>query len=535
MNETNLKSRITGLISQMRYHVVALMLAGILAVAGTGLAGRYGMAWDEYDMRELGYKDYNYVTKGGEHKPNGFYGSIIELPLVLIELKLGITDYQAIFTMRHLVCHFLFILGGLAVYMTLSGLFGKRRYGLLGMLFYFTFPTIYGHSFFNSKDIPFLSILAITLYTYWRLIAQRNWLWFVAAGAMTGLLVNSRIIGVIAFPSLGLALLAGVLMMPERFRWKALLPRYIVLCVTAALSLYITWPMLWEHPIASFTEILTKSSNYSLVGSENLLQGSWYNANKLPASYLPLWMLVTVPVVVQLFFVAGLVAAIRNRMKRTESAQQADEGVFFVLALLLFVFPMTMEIVLRSPIFDGWRHMSFMYLPVMLIAVFGVRVLLLQNSRMISIALVALLAYHSFSTFAFMLKHPVLQHLYFNEYVSRKPEHIRKNYDFDYWGSSYRGCLEFILNDSKADTVRILAANSPGRFNQFMLTRPQRDRIKFVDSLGDAEYFMSNYRWNPQDYPLKQQVFRQEVLNSTVSAVWKVQPAEKGLKIRVDK
>lgn len=34
MNATNIKSRITGLISQMRYHSVALLLAATLAVAG---------------------------------------------------------------------------------------------------------------------------------------------------------------------------------------------------------------------------------------------------------------------------------------------------------------------------------------------------------------------------------------------------------------------------------------------------------------------------------------------------------------------
>jgi hypothetical protein len=56
-----------------------------------------------------------------------------------------------------------------------------------------------------------------------------------------------------------------------------------------------------------------------------------------------------------------------------------------------------------------------------------------------------------------------------------------------------------------------------------------------VDSAEDGDYFISNYRWHPKEYPFKKMVFSRKVNGSTVIAVWKIQPDEKYIKLWIDK
>ena len=68
----------------------------------------YGIAWDESAQRNIGTLCYNYVFNG-DNEFLGFtdrqYGTGFELPLVIIEKLLKITDFRDVYLMRHWVTH----------------------------------------------------------------------------------------------------------------------------------------------------------------------------------------------------------------------------------------------------------------------------------------------------------------------------------------------------------------------------------------------------------------------------------------------
>ena len=57
-----------------------------------------------------------------------------------------------------------------------------------------------------------------------------------------------------------------------------------------------------------------------------------------------------------------------------------------------------------------------------------------------------------------------------------------------------------------------------------ILKKDDRERIVFVNKIKDADYFISNYHCNPNDFdfPDSTKVFNIKVLNSDIISVWKL-------------
>ena len=93
-------------------------------------------------------------------------------------------------------------------------------------------------------------------------------------------------------------------------------------------------------------------------------------------------------------------------------------------------------------------------------------------------------------------------HVYFNQFVSlHSGEYIRKNYEMDFWAVSYNKSLEYILEKDKRSEIKIFSDYNLAGANVLMLVEDQKKHFAFVDSLHKADYFVSNYRGHPQDFP----------------------------------
>ena len=125
----------------------------------------------------------------------------VEAPLVAAERLLGLEDSRAIYLSRHLAAHLLFLAAGFFAWLLVYRLFGNRIIALLAMLLFLLHPRIYAHSFFNTKDLPFLSMFMIALYLAHRAF-RRDSVWaFALCGAGAALLMNIRIMGVMLVPA----------------------------------------------------------------------------------------------------------------------------------------------------------------------------------------------------------------------------------------------------------------------------------------------------------------------------------------------
>jgi hypothetical protein len=128
------------------------------------------------------------------------------------------------------------------------------------------------------------------------------------------------------------------------------------------------------------------------------------------------------------------------------------------------------------------------------------------------------------STATLMIRNHPFEDIYFNALLPTNEQYLRKSFELDYWGTSYKQALEYIVSNDTSGKITINVANWPGNVNRMILKEKDRNRIRFVDEVQEASYFISNYRFHPEDYnyPPEQKIFAIKVMNSDICSVWKL-------------
>ena len=161
-----------------------------------------------------------------------------------------------------------------------------------------------------------------------------------------------------------------------------------------------------------------------------------------------------------------------------------------------FIGPVAVIILLQSVVYDDWRHVYFIYPAFVMIALYALDKIFTSRYRYAGVLIVVL---QLILLLVSMVRiHPFHQ-VYFNELVSHKEEYLRKNFDYDYWGSSYKQALSYIMQTDRRDTVKIATPWEPIFLNINFLEEQDRVRIQSVGE-GDADYFLTNFRYHPQDF-----------------------------------
>jgi hypothetical protein len=184
-----------------------------------------------------------------------------------------------------------------------------------------------------------------------------------------GWLIAIRVLGVLmpAFTLAGLLFYwwrAGV----DSARRKRLLLYFTAYAVLLTAFTVLFWPTLWRSPWASFRNALQVMSQYPWP-QRVLYGGRLVPATELPWHYAPVWIAITTPVVYLVGFGLGIVAVLIRVFRRERPRQGGD--FFPALILLWFASPVVAVIVLRSVLYDGWRHLYFVYPALLLISVEG--------------------------------------------------------------------------------------------------------------------------------------------------------------------
>ena len=500
----------------------ALIICALFLLAGFVALDDYGVAWDEGTQRNIAIVNLDYIR--GDNAEllthwDRFYGVAFELPLLLVERALGLTDSRDIHLFRHISTHLFFIVGGFFGYRLAYQLSGNRLIAIFALLLYLLHPRLYAHSFFNSKDIPFFSMFIIALYLVERAFRRDTVGAFILGGVAVGLLTNLRIMGIIQVPA--------VLAMRGFDLWFAaggIERRRIMLTgggfiLAAGIAVYAAWPYLWSDPAGHFVEALLRFSHYPNQMSQ-LFRGQWITEN-VPPDYIPAWFAMTTPPPVLLLGLVGAMALVYRGIARPRSIFGNSRRRFGLLLLACFILPVFGVILLESNLYTGWRHLYFIYAPGGLLAALGLGWLLRAlPSGYWRAGVVGLAGVGAGLTGLQMMQLHPYQQVYFNFLVDREtPEYLGSQYDLDYWGlSPYEG-FQYLLAAYPERTIKVDRRLVGDRE---ILSAADRERIK-VTSPDDAEFRIDYQRKAAFDGSLRplpeSALYTRRIYNSTVLVV----------------
>lgn len=473
----------------------------LFALIGICTASAYGMTWDELYQRTMGEVLYNYVFKNDGYylvSPDRDHGPLFEFILVVIEKAGNITTPRSLYIMRHTVTHLFFLISVVYFYKLIFLLYNKKALAIVGFLFLVMTPTIYGHSFFNSKDVPFLCFFIIGFYQFALAFRDKKWHQFILLGLYSCFLINIRVMGVlfVVFVLFFLLLDLYSLRKEKGSVKKHLLLLALFLIATLCFTTLV-WPLLWHNPLQNFLYVFKSLSKFGW-GGTMLFNGNMISADNLTWAYIPVWFCINTPLIYLLFGFCGILLFMIQQLKalRYFNLQAMDKNN--ALYLLSFFTPVLAIILLNSVVFDSWRHLFYIYPAFLLLAVYFMNFLMERGYQWVVYSLYGIsILMVSF----FMIANFPFSHVYFNELVSlHKGEYLKQHYEMDYWGVSYNKSLEYIVSVDNRDTIPVFAQNSPGMDNANMLPDAQRKRLLFVDAIEKADYFVTNYRGHPNGY-----------------------------------
>ncbi|MBN2502336.1 MAG: DUF2029 domain-containing protein [Anaerolineales bacterium] len=246
------------------------------------------------------------------------------------------------------------------------------------------------------------------------------------AGILVGLSTSIRVLG----PAAG-ALVALYFFMKRKGKALAPLTAYVLI---AALTTYLTWPILWGAPVRRFIEAAFFMADFPWNGNV-LFEGVVYEAEKLPLWYFPklLWLKFTW-LVMPLFVLGtvwGVIWAIKRRMDRT---------MLLVLGLW-FWGPFAMFLITQPTIYDNFRQFFFILPPLFLFG--GVFLeFLFEKLKPVWMRVVLLVLLIVPGIVGNIRLHPY-EYVYFNWMAGGMSGAFRQ-YELDYWATSFNEAVEYL-------------------------------------------------------------------------------------------
>ncbi len=472
---------------RLRRHWALLAMCAAFLCVGAFALDDYGVGKDEGNQRAIGIAALDYLGGDGErafeplvsrfNAHDRFYGAAFEAPLVLAERILGLEDSRDIHLSRHFLTHLFFLAGGVFCYLLVLRMFGSRALALGAMALFLLHPRIYAHSFFNSKDAPFLAMFMIALYLTHRAFRRDTLAAFLLCGAGIGLLVNLRVMGIILFAAV-LALRAlDLLVAGSADGRKRVLRTGVGFALAAILTYYASLPALWTDPAGQFVEVLRVLGSHPTV-AWNLFRGEWlYAPNGPPFEYVPVWVGITTPPATLLLALVGAVALAWHGIRRPRDILRDGSTRFGLLLIALLVATAVAVVALENNLYNGWRQLYFLYAPLLLLAAFGLRELVrVRRGRWVKAGAYALAGAAIAVTVVSVVRIHPHEDSSFNLLADRStPERLASRYDLDYWGLSSREVLAAIV--AERPSGRLLVASPQALFQRGLFPPDERGRI----------------------------------------------------------
>ncbi|WP_026464086.1 glycosyltransferase family 39 protein [Adhaeribacter aquaticus] len=446
------------------------------------------------------------------------YSPHFQLTCLLFKEIFSVKGTRDTFLLSHLINFLVFYIGVVLFYKILKEKFYDWKICLFGTALLVLSPRIFADSFYNSKDIVFLTASLLCCYTFIIYFKNRKFKYLVYHAFTSALAIDIRIMALL-FPFLTFVFIFLEKIQNKRnFSIRQAVLASTSYCLLLTFFVWLLWPYLWESPLNNFLAIFNKLNRNGMIGHV-LFNGQILTFNNLPWYYIPEWILISTPVIYTCFFILGNFILIKQIFLNKVCNQD-------ILAFSLFYIPIIAVIWINAILYDGWRHLYFIY-PFFLIIVVkgGVNTYeyLKNNMGYLGKKLIpffwGIFAINMGMVLKFMIESHPYQNVYFNELINKN--NIQQKFELDYWGLSHRQALEFLLKRETNAIVNFNASSGAGGLNLEILNKDQRKRLKHVP-LKEATYFLTDYRGHPEPYLYQVEVYTINVDGFKIMSVFKL-------------
>lgn len=295
----------------------------------------------------------------------------------------------------HAYTYALFFLGVIYMYRLLWELFRNRKTALLGTFMLFLTPRIFADGLYNNKDTVLMSLIIVMLFYGIRFIKYRDFLNACLLGICAGFCSNLKISGIYVF-----ALIGGFYLLKLSIDKKWSMRTFLV-GLTAAIIGFLCYlvltPAIWGQGFQLREFLLwnlTNSTEFSRMDGRVLFDGIWYvhSENPLPWYYLPKLIALTIPVYLSVL----LWCSIGIWIYKGRKLQWNSADGFYPLFVLIPGIPVLVAMLCSPNLYNGWRHMYFIYGPMVVLATYAVEYLIRGKqshvSQIVTAILIALIA-----------------------------------------------------------------------------------------------------------------------------------------------
>jgi hypothetical protein len=443
-----------------------LLLSGVLLVALLGLMLAtfldYGMTADEPVQNRYGRRLVRWYASLGadrsavEQHDTFYYGGLFELAAQATRRVSPLGVYET----RHLVNVLFGFVGFVAVLVVGRRLAGPLG-GVLSVVFLALTPVYYGHAFNNPKDIPFAALFALGTAAILRAadrlpgIGARE---VLAVGLAIGLAAGVRVAGLVLIPA------AAVLWALVLWLRVGRLPRAGELVrpglalagvlATAWAVMVVFWPWAQLDPLRNpFRAFAIFSRFWSTMPV--LYDGLIVASGKLPRTYIPSWFALTLPAFYLVAFVMGGLRALALRRESLRDPALLEKGLASAWLAATVAGPVLWAVANHTPFYNGHRHFLFVVPGLAALAGMSAAAWLRSGARLPVRAVGAVvLGASALVTLVDMVRLHPYQSVYFNRLVAGGLAEAAQRYETDYWCSTYREGLDWIVEEYSRPDLR---------------------------------------------------------------------------------
>lgn len=418
-----------------------------------------------------------------------YYGVAIQLPLATIEQAFHYSlDISIIYSIRHLYTFLLFFISLIYFYRLLKSFILKNeKWAFMATLFLILSPRIYGDSFYNIKDLVFMSSVIVNIYYSFIYLKNPNLKNLFLLCFISALAINCRVIGgFIILLTLIFKLVTSPknkLEMGKDFFKIFLLTYMFYILLTPA-----SWNNIIKFPFNAIDFFFNYSDPYSHKIQECLYFGKNISSKTLPWHYLPVWIFITTPF---MYTILSFIGFGKEIMK--VKLKKIDKEWLFCNIILVFMLAMVM--IFRPTLYTGWRHFYFLYPIIIINATVGLKWLLDINKKYQKF-IVCIIIINCIYIVGWMIDNHPYQYEYF-ELFFRK--YSIENFNTNYWGVSNNDAMKYIADNTKTKVKVYPELN----VSYFWLNQKDRRKIQLAKNIEDADYIIDNSKDSNKNYKKK--------------------------------